>query len=170
MDPYSTLACQTCNFRGKRDSKGWRLFYAHVCKEEGGARKRKKCSDCGVKVTHEERHKDTQGNYLCDECSRTALAKKRGTKPPTSGGAAGGAGAAAGGSDPVSTQCVPTKEQVELTKQLIEEGGRPYSLAKPAQMPTQADWDAVYRDKCSFCGKRRVQGSDFCQSCAVMGR
>ena len=104
MDPdpsHRTLSCRTCYFTCDKEPDGLRVFGQHVCKDhkeekpsksemrQGGATsKRKKCSTCRVKVTHEKRHQDTQGNYLCDECSRTALAKKRGTMPPTSGGAA----------------------------------------------------------------------------------
>ena len=97
----------------------------------------KKCSTCGVKVTHEKRHKDTQGNYLCDECSRTALAKKRGTKPPTKTSCGAGGGAAAG-------------------------------AATSTVVPTQADWDTLF--KCSFCSRRRQEGSDTCGTCWPMKR
>ena len=97
----------------------------------------KPCSTCGVQVTHEERKKDTRGNYLCRSCANKALEKKRGIKPPTANSGGPAANAAAG-------------------------------AATSTVVPTQADWDTLF--KCSFCSRRRQEGSDTCGTCWPMKR
>ena len=147
-DPqHRTLRCPTCNFACDKEPDGLSVFSQHVCTpghdDEGEEQKPSK-----------KQKKNPESRGLCMICNKEVT-----TDMPRSKDVSG---------QYLHAECAAPYHASQNNCAAAAAATSTPDLV--ISMPSQAGWDAVYRDKCSFCGRRRVEGSDFCGSCAVVGR
>lgn len=143
-DPqHRTLRCQTCNFACDKEPDGLRVFSQHVCTpghDDEGEEQK----------PSKKQKKNPKSRGLCMICNKEVT-----TDMPRSKDVSG---------QYLHAECAAPYHASQNNCAAAAAAG----AATSTVVPTQADWDTLF--KCSFCSRRRQEGSDTCGTCWPMKR